>query len=164
MCGARRCARPCGGNAHLLTCACRSLACTVSSHVSLYVTEPLNGWEFCLAGSARQPPEAPHVIALEGIKTSSCKSAQSGRLTKLRARAASGALQAFASGDASGGEESGAAWEREPAEPVAAWLAALLSWRHPAAPLPPAAVVAWAASAPCATLLKVCAQTCRPRV
>ncbi len=116
-----------------------------------------------MAGSARQPSEIRMLSHLKEERRAAVKVPRAG-VSPSCARAASGALQAFASGDALGGEESSAASERETAEPVAAWLAALLSWRHPAAPLPPAAVAAWAASAPCATLLKVCAQTCKTRV
>ncbi|KAK9844097.1 hypothetical protein WJX81_004408 [Elliptochloris bilobata] len=68
-------------------------------------------------------------------------------------RTASGALQAFASGDADSGDKGTSALER-PTQPVARLLAALLSWRHPAAPLPPPAVAAWAASAPCTAILE----------
>jgi len=86
MCRARRGRRPCGEPASLLACACRSLARTVSSRVSLYSSIPPHGREFCLAGSARQPPEMTHVISPEGRKTSSCESAPGRRLTQLRAR------------------------------------------------------------------------------
>ena len=67
--------------------------------------------------------------------------------------AASGALQAFARGGAAGGDELGGPLQEQYAQPVAGLLAALLSWRHPAAPLPPQAVAAWAASAPCSAVL-----------
>lgn len=86
MCRARRGARPCGGQAHLLACACRSPGShSAQPRVTVFLhTATRPG---VLHGRQRKAAvRNTHVISPEGRKTSSCESAPGRRLTQLRAR------------------------------------------------------------------------------